>query len=161
MRALDQINRFETKQTYAVIRAEWLTGFAVATVLAVLHYHEIRWPVFIMLFLAIDVLGYLPGAIAFRRSRTGRIAKGYYVAYNISHSLVTAAVVAGLWSWWFGAEWALLALPIHLFGDRALFGNSIKPFGVPFEPAPMAAFTEFEEKYRRTVGGRDAGDSNA
>ena len=32
-------------------------------------------------------------------------------------------------------EWALLALPLHLFGDRALFGNFYKSFGIEFEPS--------------------------
>jgi hypothetical protein len=31
-------------------------------------------------------------------------------------------------------EWALLAIPLHLGGDRSLFGNFLKPFSVPFEP---------------------------
>ena len=33
-----------------------------------------------------------------------------------------------LWVLVFGWEWALLAIPIHLFGDRSLFGNTLKPF---------------------------------
>ena len=46
----------------------------------------------------------------------------------------------------FGAEWALLVVPIHLCGDRALFGNFLKPFRVPFEPAPLPAFVDFEKR---------------
>ena len=34
-------------------------------------------------------------------------------------------------------------LPIHLFGDRALFGNFLKPFAVPFEPHEDPAFARF------------------
>ena len=34
---------------------------------------------------------------------------------------------------------ALLVLPIHLFGDRALFGNFAKSFTVSFEPVPHPA----------------------
>jgi len=69
------------------------------------------------------------------------------------HSLVTAAAIAGLWALLIGPEWALLALPIHLFGDRGVFGNSLKPFGVPFEPHRVPAFTRFEKEY---AAGRSA-----
>jgi hypothetical protein len=44
--------------------------------------------------------------------------------------------VLGAWVLLHGWEWALLVLPIHLFGDRALFGNFVKSFTVSFEPLP-------------------------
>jgi hypothetical protein len=46
-------------------------------------------------------------------------------------------------------------------GDRALFGNSLKPFGVAFEPESHPAYREFASQYlgqtaegvaRRTTG---------
>ena len=106
-----------------------------------------HWLVFAALFVYIDVIGYLPGAIAFRRSADGQISKAYYVLYNAMHSLVSAAVVAGLWCLFVGPEWALLALPIHLFGDRALFGNFLKPFGVSFEPSTHPLYRKFSISY--------------
>jgi hypothetical protein len=42
------------------------------------------------------------------------------------------AVLAG------GPEWAMLAVPIHLSGDRGLFGNVYKPVSLPFEPEGSA-----------------------
>jgi len=33
-----------------------------------------------------------------------------------------------------GAEWAMLAVPIHLSGDRGLLGNFSKPASLLFEP---------------------------
>ena len=33
----------------------------------------------------------------------------------------------------------MLAVPIHLSGDRGLFGNTYKPASLPFEPAPAPA----------------------
>jgi hypothetical protein len=128
-------------------RLEWLIALGVSVGLALTHLGDIRWPVFVSFFLVIDVIGYLPGAVAFRRSPTGHISRGYYVAYNVMHSLVTNAVLVGLWMLVIGPEWALLAVPIHLFGDRALFGNTLKPFGVPFEPHPHPAFVSFEKAY--------------
>jgi hypothetical protein len=131
---MDAANHFETPVTYRLHRAEYLVGFVVATVLIILHFSEIRWLPFIGLFLYIDLIGYIPGAIAFHRSKTKRIPKAFYVLYNTMHSLVTQSAVIGLWALIFGWEWALLAIPFHLFGDRALFGNFLKPFALSFEP---------------------------
>ena len=40
-----------------------------------------------------------------------------------------------LWAYAHGGfEWAMLAVPIHLSGDRGLFGNTLKPFELSFEP---------------------------
>lgn len=144
---MDAKNRFETKTTFILSRIEWTAILATALVLALCHLSEIRWTVFAALFAVIDVVGYIPGAIAFRRSPDGRVGRGYYVAYNVMHSLVTAGVVAGLWALLVRPEWALLALPIHLMGDRALFGNSYKPFGVAFEPEQHPAYLSFERQY--------------
>ncbi|MEU4144600.1 hypothetical protein [Streptomyces parvulus] len=124
---MDARNRFETKVTFALSRLEWLGFLAVSLVLAFQRRSEIRWGVFALLFAVIDVIGYLPGAIAHRRSPDRRVPKGCYVAYNTMHSLVTAGILAGAWALFVRPEWALLALPIHLMGDRALFGNSLKP----------------------------------
>ncbi|MEV0598659.1 hypothetical protein AB0I82_05050 [Streptomyces sp. NPDC050315] len=151
---MDAKNTFETKTTFALSRLEWLAVLATSIVLTYQHISEIRWGVFAAFFLVIDVVGYIPGAIAFRRSPDKHIARGYYVAYNVMHSLLTAGVLAGAWALFVRPEWALLALPIHLMGDRALFGNSLKPFGVTFEPHTHPAYREFKKQYSdTTVGG--------
>jgi hypothetical protein len=150
---VDAKNRFETKTTFAFSRLEWLAFLVISLVLAYQHLSDIRWGVFAAFFLVIDLIGYVPGAIAYRRSPDRRVARGYYVAYNVMHSLVTALVLAGAWAWFVGPEWALLALPIHLMGDRALFGNSLKPFGVAFEPETDPAYREFQKQYEATAGG--------
>ncbi|WP_031071086.1 membrane protein [Streptomyces sp. NRRL WC-3742] len=144
---MDALNRFETKKTFLWTRLEWLAGLGIAVFLTLTHLGDIRWPVFIALFLVIDLVGYVPGAIAYRRAGGGDIAKGYYVAYNVMHSLLTSMVLAGLWAWLVEPEWALLALPVHLFGDRGLFGNSLKPLGTSFEPIRHPAFADFEGAY--------------
>ncbi|MDI1461127.1 hypothetical protein QEZ54_09135 [Catellatospora sp. KI3] len=151
---MDTHNRFETRTTFTLARLEWLAALVVSSVLGILHIGEIRWPVFIGFFLIIDLIGYIPGAIAFRRTPGGDIPRGYYLAYNVMHSLVTNAILVGLWCLLVGPEWALLAVPIHLFGDRALFGNTLKPFGVPFEPHPNPAFEQFERAYAAQPGTR-------
>jgi hypothetical protein len=56
------------------------------------------------------------------------------------HSALTGALVATLWSQLVRREWALLAIPLHLCGDRALFGNIAKPFSIAFEPHPHPVY---------------------
>jgi hypothetical protein len=131
---MDMKNPFESPVTYRLHRAEYFVGLLVVSALIIIHIGEIRWLPALLLFAYIDLIGYIPGAIAFHRSKDGRISKVYYVLYNVMHSMITQAVVAGLWAWLVQPEWALLFLPWHLFGDRSVFGNFLKPFGVTFEP---------------------------
>ena len=144
---MDSHNLFLTRTTYRLLRAEYAVALIGAIVLALLHFGDIRWPVFVGMFVYIDIIGYLPGALAYRRARGGAISRGYYVLYNSMHSLLSAATVAGLWCLFVGPEWALLALPIHLCGDRAIFGNFLKPFGVSFEPVTHPAYKELVKNY--------------
>ncbi|WP_255953419.1 hypothetical protein [Streptomyces odontomachi] len=139
---MDALNRFETKTTYRLIRLEYLFALVVSFYFLFKHLDDIRWWPFALLFVYIDLIGYIPGAIAFHRSETKRISKAYHVLYNTMHSMATQAVVALLWGLLFGSEWALLALPIHLCGDRALFGNFLKPFRVSFEPVAHPKFAD-------------------
>ncbi|WP_367140571.1 MULTISPECIES: hypothetical protein [Streptomyces] len=143
---MDHVNRFETKPTFGLLRLEYGVALVVCSVLFLLHLSEVRWWPAVLLFVYIDLIGYLPGAIAYRRAKGGDIPKTYYVLYNTMHSLVTNAVVVGIWALTAGFEWALLAVPIHLCGDRALFGNFLKSFKVPFEPVRLPAFAEFERR---------------
>ena len=144
---MDAANLFLTPTTARLLRAEYAVALAVSAVLLVLHLGDVRWWAFLLLFAYIDVIGYFPGALAFRRAGGGPIPKGYHVLYNAMHSLVSAAAVAGAWCLLIGPEWALLALPLHLCGDRALFGNFLKPFGLSFEPVPSPAYLELLRRY--------------
>jgi hypothetical protein len=112
---------------------------AALVVLVALHLEELSWPRFLAAFVLIDLVGYLPGAVAYRRSGGGAIAPLYHHLYNLTHSYLTGATVVGLWALATGPEWAMLAVPIHLAGDRGLFGNTYKPVELPFEPAPGAS----------------------
>ncbi len=146
---MDAVNRFESTTTYRLIRLEYLIGLGMAFFFLFAHLGEVNWWVFAGLFAYIDLIGYIPGAVAFHRSRTKRISKAYYVLYNTMHSLVTQSAVALLWALLVKPEWALLALPIHLCGDRALFGNFLKPFSVTFEPTMHPAFRTFTRELER------------
>lgn len=131
---MDHANLFLTPTTYRLMRLEYGVGLAIALTLFIIHLGDVRWLPAIGLFAYSDAIGYIPGAIAYRRSSDGRISKVYYFLYNTMHSIVTACVVAGLWALIVKPEWALLAIPIHVCGDRSLFGNLVKGFSVHFEP---------------------------
>lgn len=133
---MDIKNPVESRVTFTLHRAEYLVAFVVTIALILLHFTEIRWGYAIALFLYIDLIGYIPGAIAFRRSANGRIPKAYYVLYNTMHSLITVGAVAALWMWLIGPEWALLALAFHVFGDRGSSATSTSRSGCPSNPSP-------------------------
>jgi hypothetical protein len=144
---MDSHNLFLTRTTYRLLRAEYGVALIAAIVVALIHLGQIRWPVFIGMFVYIDLIGYLPGAVAYRRARGGDIPRGFYALYNSMHSFVSAGAVTGVWCLLVRPEWALLALPIHLCGDRAIFGNFLKPFGLSFEPVTHPAYKEFVKNY--------------
>lgn len=137
---MDAANTFETPATYRALRAEYgLLGIAAGYMLWRKR-DEVRWPAAAALFLYNDLIGYLPGAFAYRRSTDGRVARRYYAAYNVAHSVLTASAVAATWSRARRPEWALLAIPLHIGIDRGLFGNFMKSFSVAFEPRPHPAW---------------------
>lgn len=144
---MDAKNTFETPTTARLARLEWLGFLLVASVLTVLHWSEINWWLFVGLFVIIDVIGYLPGMIAHRRSRDGSVARVYYLLYNTMHCLFTWTVILSVATLVVGWQWAMLAVPLHLLGDRALFGNSLKALGVPFEPQLHPDFATFQSRY--------------
>ena len=118
----------------AYVRAEHLAVVAVCALLALLHLRDIAWVRFIAAFVAIDLLGYLPGAVATRRARGRPISPLFHHLYNVTHSYLTLGVVVAAWALALGGvEWAMLAVPLHLSGDRGLFGNGHKPVALPFE----------------------------
>lgn len=144
---MDGKNYFETPTTYKLLRAEYGLGLVVASTLFFVHLGDINWWAYAGLFVYIDLIGYIPGAIAYHKSESKRISKVYYVLYNTMHSLVTQGLVALVWILAWGWEWALLALPMHLFGDRFIFGNFLKPFALHFEPVADPAYLRFRSEF--------------
>jgi hypothetical protein len=124
----------------ALSRSEWLLLLAALCAVVLWHRDAVSWTRFAVAFAAVDLLGYLPGALAFRRARGGAIAPVYHWLYNATHNFVTAALAAAAWALAAGGpEWAMLALPLHLAGDRGVFGNGFKPSAEPFERVAVRA----------------------
>jgi len=136
---MDVRNRFHTDGTFLLVRAEHLLVVAACTGLVIANLPEVNLWRFALAFIVIDLIGYIPGALRYRRlAGGGPIPPLYHHLYNVTHSYLTAAAVVAVW--WLAAggfEWAMLAIPIHLSGDRGLFGNTYKPVSLPFEPGPV------------------------
>jgi hypothetical protein len=121
------------------IRAEHAALVVVLSAFVLVHAGGVAWGRFAAAFALIDLVGYAPGAIAFRLARGGRIAPCYHHLYNLTHSYLVAGVGIALWTMATGrTEWAMLAVPIHLSGDRGLLGNFFKPASLPFDSPARA-----------------------
>jgi hypothetical protein len=133
---MDRLNMSHSDGTYRMMRAEHLSVVVVCSALAIEHFSEINLWRFAFLFLVIDAVGYLPGLVAHLRNDKSAVDPIYYSLYNFTHSYLTWGVIAFASAQVVGWDWALLAVPIHLSGDRGVFGNVLKPVDRPFEPSP-------------------------
>jgi hypothetical protein len=153
---MDHHNLFFSRATYNMLRLDHLVILIILTAALFYNWREVNWVRFTAAFLWPDLIGTLPGMYWYYGRRTGErrsIPAAFHVLYNVGHSFTVAALITGFWYLAAGGwELAMLALPIHLFGDRSLFGNIYKPLGLSFEPAPHPGFTRFYEEYER--GGR-------
>lgn len=134
---MDIKNPLHTAGTYRLARAEQLAVVILCMVLLVWHWNEVNWWRAVVAFWIIDIVGYLPGAIAYRRKGGGRIPAIYHHLYNIAHTYLVVGALVAVWAWVTGPEWAMLAVPFHLGVDRGVFGNVFKPVVLPFEPVPL------------------------
>jgi hypothetical protein len=154
---VDAKNPIHSKGTYWIIRGEHLAILAVCGVLAVWHAGEVNWWRALAAFWVIDLVGYLPGAVAFLRAKGKPINPWYHHVYNFCHTYLVTGTGVAVWAYCIGGfEWAMLAVPIHLAVDRGVFGNILKPIGLSFEPRDHP-----EEVVLRTLGhlGNPAGDT--
>ncbi|MCM2371549.1 bifunctional lysylphosphatidylglycerol flippase/synthetase MprF [Aporhodopirellula aestuarii] len=130
---MDARNLIHSKTTYRIIRGEHLLVLAVSGGLILWNAGNINWLRAIFAFAIIDVVGYLPGAMAFRKSVDKKIDHWYYHAYNFAHTYLVTGVAVAIWAYFGGFEWAMLAVPFHLSIDRGVFGNILKPKELAFE----------------------------
>jgi hypothetical protein len=134
---MDLKNPLHTPGTYRLARAEQLALMLACAFLLWRHMAAVNWWRAVGAFVIIDLVGYLPGAIAYRRHKGGTIPPIYHHLYNFAHTYLVVGTGVAIWAWFGGFEWAMLAVPLHLSGDRGLFGNVFKPVGLPFEPVPV------------------------
>jgi hypothetical protein len=134
---MDIKNPLHTAGTYRLFRAEQIALLIVVTAALLWHWHEVNVWRAAAAFWIIDILGYLPGAIAYRRRGGGPISPIYHHLYNFAHTYLVVGAGVALWAWFSGPEWAMLAAPFHLSIDRGVFGNVFKPVALPFEPVPV------------------------
>jgi hypothetical protein len=148
---VDKYNTFHTRTTYALVRLDWGVIMVISFVLLMMNWREVHWWRFTWAFLLPDVIATFPGLYLYysKPSGTARsIPLSIHFLYNVGHSFAGVAVLCGLWWMLTGRlEWAMLAFPIHLGGDRSLFGNIYKPFGTAFEPVKHEAYEKFEKDY--------------
>jgi hypothetical protein len=148
---MDKYNTFHTRVTYALVRLDWAVVMFITFALLVLNWREVNWWRFTIAFLLPDLIGTLPGLYIYYGRRSGphrSVPKAVHRLYNFGHSFAVVAALCGLWWLATGSlEWAMLAFPLHLAGDRAIFGNIYKPFGTAFEPVRHEAFRRFEREY--------------
>src|SRR5262249_24465048 len=132
---MDNLNRFHTRTTFWIVRAEHIALLLVLSGLLVWRAGEVHWWRAVAAFWIIDIVGYLPGALAFRRSPDGKIAPPFYNAYNIAHTYLVTGTGVALWAYAIGGfEWAMLAVPIHLSVDRGFLSNPLNAVELAFEP---------------------------
>lgn len=150
---MDKYNRFHTRTIYNLERLDWLVIGAVPLILVILFWREVHWWRFTIAFALPDVIGTFPGLYFYYGRRAGShrsIPNVIHQLYNFGHCFAGIALFCAVWFLINGQhfEWAMLAFPIHLAGDRSVFGNIYKPFGTAFEPVPHEAFVRFERDYQ-------------
>jgi hypothetical protein len=149
---MDKYNTFHTRTTYALIRLDWAVLMFVAIALLLVEWREVNWWRFTYAFLLPDLIGTFPGLYVYYAKRSGphrSIPNVIHTLYNAGHCFATVAAICALWWLATGSlEWAMLGFPIHLAGDRSIFGNIYKPFGTAFEPVKHQAFDRFEQEYK-------------
>jgi hypothetical protein len=134
---MDIKNPLHTQGTYRLARAEQLAVMLICGALLVWNRGEVSWSRALFAFWIIDVVGYWPGAIAYRWGKGAPIPAIYHHLYNFAHTYLVVGSAVAVWAWFSGPEWAMLAVPFHLSIDRGVFGNVFKPVGLPFEPVPV------------------------
>jgi hypothetical protein len=132
---MDPKNPLHTAGTYRLARAEQIALMFVLLGAMAWNWQQLNLLRAAISFFTMDIVGYIPGAIAYRKSKTGEIPPIYHYMYNLAHTHLVVGAVIAIWAWVIGGfEWAMLAGPLHLTIDRGVFGNIFKPVALPFEP---------------------------
>ncbi|HVR38681.1 MAG TPA: hypothetical protein VMU84_06270 [Thermoanaerobaculia bacterium] len=149
---MDKYNTFHPPKIYALVRFDWFIIAVLPLILVIINHKTVHWGRFTWAFLFPDLIATIPGLYWYygRRSGEHRSIPGIiHKLYNFGHSFAGITLFCAIW-WLFTRqlEWAMLAFPIHLAGDRSVFGNIYKPLGTAFEPVKHEAFARFETEYQ-------------
>ncbi len=149
---MDKHNLFFTRSTYNLERLDWAILMFAALALVIYNWRDVHWWRLTFAFLLPDLIATFPGLYLYYARRKGyrRSIPGiWHNLYNFGHSLAGVVLFSAIWWLLIGRlEWAMLAFPIHLAGDRSVFGNIYKPLGTAFEPVKHQAFERFERDYQ-------------
>lgn len=148
---MDKLNRFHPPSHYNLMRLDYFVVISAMSLLVLFNFSDVNWVRFWVAFWWIDVVGTLPAYYVYFLRRKGEhrsISPMFYHVYNFAHSLTTNTIVVGIWYAVTGSfEWAMLAIPIHILGDRSVFGNMYKHPRMSFEPVMLKAYASFQEKF--------------
>lgn len=97
--------------------------FIITIILTIFFYNKINFIYYIVFFLLIDLIGYMPGRLWNFFKGDGNTSKIFYKLYNVCHNLVVITVVSIIWLYFFNNDYSFLALYTHLFLDRGVLGN--------------------------------------
>lgn len=150
---MDKYNRFFSQSIYRLIRLDWLCIMTALIITVAVHWREVNWWRFTIMFWIIDFIGTVPGMYIYHRytkNSGGDVPRWCFHAYNFCHSFVTVSAVTLVWYLLAGLEWAMLAMPMHLAADRSIFGNIYKNLGLKFEPEPNEGFARFSQEFERS-----------
>lgn len=151
---MDKHNLFFTRGHYNLERLDWAVIMLIALALLVVHYREVHWWRFTIAFLMPDLIATFPGLYIYYARRSGEhrsVPPIFHKLYNFGHNFAVVTIACGVWWWVTGSlEWAMLAFPLHLGGDRSIFGNIYKPLETSFEAVKHDAFQRFEEELQAT-----------
>jgi lysylphosphatidylglycerol synthetase-like protein (DUF2156 family) len=138
---MDAKNPVHTPGSYTLMRAEHVAVVCGCVVLSVVHAAEINWWRYAAAFWIIDIIGYIPGAIAYGRGRDRSLPlpAAYHIIYDVMHTYLTVGTGLAIWAYAIGGfEWSMLGAILHLSVDRGVFGNVFKPRIFSFEPVTAA-----------------------
>ena len=146
---MDKNNRFFTPTLYRMIRIDWVVIIIALSLTVALHWREVNWWRFWIMFWMIDIIGTAPGMYFEKRHPDRPVPQWCIVAYNVCHSFLTIAIVTTVWYLIGGLEWAMLGMPIHIAADRCVFGNIYKHLDYKFDPDPSPLFQRFTQEFRQ------------
>ena len=125
--------------TFKFLRLEYIALLSITLILLNQHIQDINWIHFLLIFVFIDLVGYIPGYFYVKYTKKAIPSRYFYILYNTTHNFCTVTCVAFI-LWQLGLlTWSFLAVPIHLFGDRGLLGNFYKPLASPFTESTVVS----------------------